>query len=57
MEVSGQLEAAERDHGTHSVGGWVGLTVGLDAVEKRTNSYLSPESNLGRPACIYTSSL
>jgi hypothetical protein len=35
MEVSGQLHAPrERAPGTHWIGGWVGPSVGLDAVDK-----------------------
>jgi hypothetical protein len=57
MEVSGQLHApaalppGERAPGTHSIGGWVGPTTGLDDVEKR--KFLLPLGlelrPLGRP--------
>jgi hypothetical protein len=45
MDVSGQLHAP----GTHCIGGWVGPTAGLDAMEK-IKSYPCRESNPGRPA-------
>jgi hypothetical protein len=39
--------------GSHWIIGWVGLRVGLDAVEKR-KSFHCRESNPGRPACCPT---
>jgi hypothetical protein len=36
--------------GTHCIGGWVGTTNSLDAVEYRKISFLCLESNSGRPA-------
>jgi hypothetical protein len=55
MGFSGQLHApvrfipAERDPGTHLIGGWVGPTAGLDAVVKRKKCLPCPckESNPG----------
>jgi hypothetical protein len=55
MEVSGQLHVpaalppGEKAPGTHWIGGWVGPSVGLDAVEKRKILHCR-EFNLGRPA-------
>jgi hypothetical protein len=46
MKMSGQLHVAvafpprEKVPGTHWIGGWVGLTAGLDAVEERKISFL-----------------
>jgi hypothetical protein len=51
MEVGGKphapaaLPPEERAPGTHSIGGWVGLRVGLDAVAKRINPIISPNRN------------
>jgi hypothetical protein len=41
----------KRSHDTHCIGGWLGSTVGLDAVEKRKISCHCPELNPGLPAC------
>jgi hypothetical protein len=50
MDVSGQLHVpAALPPGTHWIGGWVGPTAGLDAVEKRIISCLCRESNPDRP--------
>jgi hypothetical protein len=51
MEVSSQfhdpaaLPPGERAPGTHWIGGWVGLRVGFDAVERRQISGFSQDSN------------
>jgi len=56
LEVSGQLSCTghftprERAPTTHWIGGWVGLRVGLDAVEKSNIPLACRESNTGRPA-------
>jgi hypothetical protein len=44
----------ERAHGTHWIGGWVGLRAGLDDVEKRKFLTLLGHElrTLGRPALI-----
>jgi hypothetical protein len=57
MEVNGQRYApaavppGERVPNTHWIGGCVGSRAGLDAVAKRTKSFLYPcrESNHSRP--------
>jgi hypothetical protein len=47
---SGCFTPGERAPVTHWLGGWVGPTAGLDAVELRKISCLCRESNPGRPA-------
>jgi hypothetical protein len=37
----GRFTREERDPGTHWIGGWVGLSAGMDVVEKRTILLLS----------------
>jgi hypothetical protein len=55
MEVSGLLNAppdfipGERAYGIHWIGGWMGLSVGLDVVEKKKILHCR-KSNPGRPA-------
>jgi len=48
MEASGQLQALAawpqaRNHGTHSLGGWVGSRAGLDLLGEYKNQFLQPE--------------
>jgi hypothetical protein len=50
MEMSGHLQRYSRftpgewSPGAHWIGGWVNLTAGFDAMEKREMSYLCLES-------------
>jgi hypothetical protein len=55
MKVSDQLHASaalppgEIAAGTHWIGGWVGPTAGLDAMEKRKKSCCLPGTELRPP--------
>jgi hypothetical protein len=57
MEVSGQLHAstalppADRAHGTHWIGSWVGPRVDVGAVEKRKILHCR-ESNPAQPPVV-----
>jgi hypothetical protein len=58
MEVSGQLHVPDALHpgkgpGTHFVGGWVGLRIGLHTVGKRIISFLCKEPVVQPVASYY----
>jgi hypothetical protein len=46
----GRFTSRERAYGTDWAGDWVGLRVGLDAVEKRKNCCPCRKSNPDRPS-------